>query len=82
MTHILLTGGAGYLGSVLSEALLAAGHQVTVLDNLSHGEQSLFHLCANPRFDFVFGDARDERVVKPLVAKADVILPLAGNTEQ
>jgi nucleoside-diphosphate-sugar epimerase len=78
MTRVLLTGGAGYLGSVLSEALLDAGHRVTVLDNLSHGEQSLFHLCANQGFEFVFGDARDERLVKPLVAEADVILPLAA----
>jgi nucleoside-diphosphate-sugar epimerase len=78
MMRVLLTGGAGYLGSVLTEVLLGAGYQVTVLDNLSHGEQSLFHLCANPRFDFVFGDARDERVVQPLVRKADVILPLAA----
>jgi len=78
MKRVFLTGGAGYLGSVVSEALLDAGCQVTVLDNLSHGEQSLFHLCANPGFEFVFGDARDERLVKPLVAKADAILPLAA----
>ena len=75
---ILVTGGAGYIGSILSERLLDAGHRVTVLDNLLFGEQSLFHLCSDPRFEFVFGDARDERVVGELVKKADVIIPLAA----
>ena len=51
--NVLVTGGAGYLGSILAEALLAAGHSVTVLDNLMYGQHTLFHLCANPRFDFV-----------------------------
>lgn len=78
MKHVLVTGGAGYLGSILAEHLLAAGYRVTVLDNLLYGEQSLFHFCANPSFDFVYGDARDESLVKGLVAKADVIIPLAA----
>lgn len=76
--HIFITGGAGYLGSILSEHLLAKGHRVTVLDNLMYGEQSLFHLCNNPSFDFVFGDVRNEQLVAKLVAKADVIIPLAA----
>ena len=76
--HVLITGGAGYLGSILSEHLLARGYKVTVLDNLMYGEQSLFHLCANPDFDFVFGDARNEQLVASLVAKVDVIIPLAA----
>jgi nucleoside-diphosphate-sugar epimerase len=75
---ILVTGGAGYIGSILSERLLDAGHRVTVLDNLLFGEQSLFHLCADPRFEFVFGDARDARVMSALVKTADVIVPLAA----
>lgn len=75
---VLITGGAGYLGSILSEHLLSKGYQVTVLDNLMYGEQSLFHLCSNPDFDFVFGDARNESLIKPLVARADVIIPLAA----
>jgi len=78
MTHILITGGAGYLGSILTEHLLDRGYRVTVLDNLLYGEQNLFHLCASPHFDFVFGDARDERLVSSLVSKADVIIPLAA----
>ncbi|GFO68526.1 membrane protein [Geomonas limicola] len=76
--RILVTGGAGYLGSVLCEHLLARGYQVTALDNLLYGEQSLFHLCANPDFDFVQGDARDEALMTRLVAKADAIIPLAA----
>lgn len=76
--NVLVTGGAGYVGSVLVEHLLMGGHGVTVLDSLVHGEQSLFHHCANPRFDFVRGDARDEAVVASLVKKADVIVPLAA----
>jgi nucleoside-diphosphate-sugar epimerase len=78
MASVLVTGGAGYIGSVLCERLLAAGHQVTALDNLLYGEQSLFHLCPNPDFEFVFGDAREEALLRPLVAKADVIIPLAA----
>lgn len=76
--RVLVTGGAGYLGSVLCETLLAAGHQVTVLDNLMYGQQSLFHLCANCMFDFISGDARDERLLGRLVREADVLIPLAA----
>ena len=75
--HVLITGGAGYLGSILTEHLLAAGHRVTVVDNLLYSQTPLFHLCANPNFDFVFADARDERVIDDLVKKSDVIFPLA-----
>ncbi|PWU20460.1 MAG: hypothetical protein C5B50_03895 [Verrucomicrobia bacterium] len=78
MKRILITGGAGYLGSVLSETFLKAGWEVTALDNLSLGEQSLFHLASEPRFDFIFGDARDERLLKQVLKKADVIVPLAA----
>jgi nucleoside-diphosphate-sugar epimerase len=76
--HVLITGGAGYLGSILCEHLLGAGFSVTAIDNLAHGQHSLFHLCANPAFDFVPSDARDERVLAPAVARADVIIPLAA----
>jgi len=76
--RVLITGGAGYLGSILSEHLLANGHKVIVLDNLMYSEQSLFHLCANSNFDFVFGDARNESLVSSLVSQADVLIPLAA----
>ncbi len=77
-TRVLVTGGAGYLGSILCERLLSAGCRVTVLDSLLYGQHSLFHLCAHPGFEFVFGDARKEETLSPLVREADVIIPLAA----
>jgi len=76
--RILITGGAGFLGSVLSERLLAAGHQVTVIDNLRYNQNSLFHLCHQPAFEFVLGDVRNETLMASLVKKVDVIIPLAA----
>jgi nucleoside-diphosphate-sugar epimerase len=75
---ILITGGAGYLGSVLTPTLLAAGHEVTVLDNFMFRPNSLTDCCAYDRFSVVRGDCRDEAVMKPLVPKADAIIPLAA----
>ncbi len=77
-THVLVTGGAGYLGSVLCEHLLDRGYDVTVIDNLMYGQYSLFHICANPAFELLFGDVRDEDLMGRLVKKADVIIPLAA----
>ena len=76
--NILITGGAGYLGSVLAPMLLGAGYSVTVLDNLLFGQTALLDCCHNKNFSFVRGDCREERVVGPLAAKADVIIPLAA----
>jgi len=75
---ILVTGGAGYLGSTLVPQLLAAGHRVTVLDSFLWRENSLAQVCADPNFDVVNGDARAAETLKPLVAKADVVIPLAA----
>jgi len=75
---VLVTGGAGYLGSILCERLLHGGHEVVVIDNLMYQQQTLFHLCANPDFDFVVGDARNESLMTDLVKRADVIIPLAA----
>ncbi len=77
-TRVLVTGGAGYLGSVLVEHLLQAGYRVTVLDNLMYGQTSLFHLCANPRFEFAMGDVRDEPLMRRLISGADILTPLAA----
>lgn len=77
-TRVLVTGGAGYLGSVLVGHLLQRGYQVTVLDNLLYGQASLLGYCRDPRFDFVPGDARDERVLRDLLPKHDAIIPLAA----
>ena len=71
MPKVLVTGGAGYLGSILCEHLLDQGHSVVVLDNLLYGQHSVFHLCANPAFNFEYGDARDEATVARLVRQAD-----------
>ena len=77
-THVLVTGGAGYLGSVLCLHLLQAGYKVTILDSLVHREQSLFHLCTNKNFEFVYGDVRDEDIMRQLLKSADVVIPLAA----
>lgn len=77
-TKVLITGGAGYIGSILTPALLAEGYEVTVLDNFSLIQSSLLEVCANPKFDVVRGDCRDESVLKPLMKTADVIIPLAA----
>ncbi len=77
-TRVLVTGGAGYLGSVLVGHLLQNGYQVTVLDNLLYGTASLLGYCRDPRFEFVLGDARDERVLHDLLPKHDAIIPLAA----
>jgi UDP-glucose 4-epimerase len=63
-TRVLITGGAGYLGSILWEHLLDAGCQVTVIDKLIYGQHSLFQFCLNPSFEFVFGDVRDEELMR------------------
>ena len=75
---ILVTGGAGYLGSILVPELLKAGHKVTVLDNFMFGQNSLLECCAYEDFDAVRGDAREEAVLKPLLGGADYIIPLAA----
>ena len=76
--RILVTGGAGYLGSVLVPYLLSLGHNVTVLDSLLYGQAPLLDCCIKEGFEFVYGDARDERLLQPLISKADCILPLAA----
>jgi nucleoside-diphosphate-sugar epimerase len=76
--HVLLTGAAGYLGSVLCEHLLRSEYQVTALDKLIYGQHSLFHFCHHPDFNFILGDARDEGTLAPLIKKADILIPLAA----
>jgi nucleoside-diphosphate-sugar epimerase len=76
--NILVTGGAGYLGSTMVPDLLTAGHKVTVLDNFMFDQASLNHVCNNPNFSIVKGDIRIENVIAPLIKKADVVIPLAA----
>ena len=75
--RILVTGGAGYLGSILVPALLARGSSVTVVDSFMYGQTPLLDCCADEKLSIVRGDVRDERLMLPLLKKADVILPLA-----
>ena len=75
---ILVTGGAGYLGSTLVPELLELGHNVTVVDNFIYKQSSLNHVCHKSNFKVVKGDVRIESVMKPLMKDADVIIPLAA----
>jgi len=76
--NILVTGGAGYIGSVLVPKLLQAGHGVTVLDNFMFGQATLAECCAYDNFEVARGDSRDEATIKKLLAKADAAIPLAA----
>ncbi|MCS7044812.1 MAG: NAD(P)-dependent oxidoreductase [Gemmataceae bacterium] len=78
--RVLVTGGLGYLGSILCEHLLDAGHDVLAVDNLMYGrgQQGLFHLCAHPRFNFAQGDVRDEAFVKKSLRDRDAVVHLAA----
>ena len=76
--NILVTGGAGYIGSILVPELLEKGYRVTVLDNFMYNQNSLLSSCAFENFNVVRGDVRDEAVLKPLLKDADYIIPLAA----
>ena len=79
MAHnILVTGGAGYLGSVMVPELLKAGHKVTVLDNFMYGQNSLAHVCHDPNFNVIRGDIRTKDQIAPLLKDAEIIIPLAA----
>jgi nucleoside-diphosphate-sugar epimerase len=75
---VLVTGGAGYLGSIIVPALLAEGFTVTVLDSLVFNQNSLLECCANPNFEFIKGNVCDESLMASLVPKFDIIIPLAA----
>ena len=75
---ILITGGAGYLGSIMTPHLLGLGHEVTVLDNFLFRQNSLADCCQYDTFNIVRGDCRDADNIKPLLKDADVIIPLAA----
>ncbi len=76
--RILITGGAGYIGSVLTTTLLQEGYAVTVLDNFMYRQNSLADCCRYKDFSVVRGDCRDKNTLQPLVAKADIVIPLAA----
>lgn len=75
--RVLVTGGAGYIGSVLVPELLKLGHPVTVIDNFSFNQSSLLDCCAYEGFQVVRGDVRDKALLKKHVERADIVIPLA-----
>ena len=76
--RVLVTGGAGYIGSVLVPTLLEHGHEVTVLDTFERGTTELAACCRYPGFDPIRGDARDETILDEIVPRVDVLIPLAA----
>ena len=78
MTRVLVTGGAGYIGSILVPALLDRGFGVTVIDNFMYGQDSLAAVCYRPELSLVRGDVRSMDTMRPLLKDADIIIPLAA----
>ena len=78
MSRILLTGGAGYVGSVLTEELLQSGHEIVVYDNFMYKQTSLNHLMHWRRLEVIKGDIRDLERIRSQVKWADIIIPLAA----
>jgi nucleoside-diphosphate-sugar epimerase len=78
MNNILITGGAGYIGSILTEHLLDSGYNVTVLDNLYYQQTSLIAFSSHPHFNFINGDVIDEKLISNILPKYDIIIPLAA----
>jgi len=76
--NILVTGGAGYIGSILVPLLLNQNHRVIVIDNFMYKQTSLASSLRDERLTLVFGDVRDESLMKEYISKADVIIPLAA----
>lgn len=75
---ITITGGAGYLGSVLSELFLQKNYEVTVLDNLYYNQTSIIQFTHNKNFNFIYGDVRNESTLWKAIKDADIIIPLAA----
>ena len=78
MKKILITGGAGYIGSILATKLVDLGHQVTVVDLLKYSSSSLNHLYSFKNFNFIHGDVQDGNLMKKMISKNEYIIPLAG----
>ena len=78
MSKILITGGAGYIGSMLCTRLLSLGHQVTVIDLLKYDKGSLNHLYFNKNFKLIVDDVRKKSLIKKFVKQNDYIIPLAA----
>jgi nucleoside-diphosphate-sugar epimerase len=77
---ILVTGAGGYIGSVMTPALLRKGHEVTALDNFMYNQSSLLDCCYDEKLTIIRGDTRDKSLVSKLMKQAEVIIPLACYT--
>ncbi|HEX5186516.1 MAG TPA: NAD(P)-dependent oxidoreductase, partial [Nitrososphaeraceae archaeon] len=75
---VLISGGAGYIGTVLTKLLLSKGYQVTVYDNLRYKQTVLLDQTNNPNFNFIYGDVRDRDKFIPLIKQHNIIVPLAA----
>ena len=75
---ILITGGAGYVGSMLATKLIEKGYKVTVIDNLRFSKNSLDHLFIYRNFKFIYGDVRNKNLIKKNIKKHNIIIPLAA----
>ena len=78
MKNILITGGAGYIGSKLATELLNYNYKVTVIDILKFSSRSLNHLFNNRNFNFINGDVRNKKLMKNLILNNEFIIPLAA----
>ena len=78
MKKFLITGGAGYIGSMLCTELIKLGHQVTVIDLFKYDSSSLNHLYFEKNFKLIVGDARNKKLIKKYISKNEFIIPLAG----
>ena len=78
MTSVLISGGAGYLGSILCPMLLVADYKVVVIDNFLYNQTSLAECCADPNFTLIRGDCRDQKLMRALLKDADFFIPLAA----
>jgi len=78
MKKILVTGGAGYIGSVLVPLLLRQNYNVTVIDNFMYKQPSLASEISNKKFSLIYGDVRDKELMSKYISSADIIIPLAA----
>ena len=78
MEKILITGGAGYIGSMLTTKLIEKGYRVTVIDSLQFSKNSLNHLFAHKNFKFIYGDVRNKNLIKKNIKKHNIIIPLSA----
>jgi nucleoside-diphosphate-sugar epimerase len=76
--NILVTGGAGYIGSLLVPELINLNYNVTVLDNFMYKQNSLTNIEKKKNFNLIVGDVRDNYLIKDIIKQFDVIIPLAA----